>query len=153
MTRTAKDGQQSFHAFTGSICVHDTVTLWGVTRSGPNGTLLSHDIQGLDQRFPKNFGKSRNEKIKVGSRWTTELPFRARAMVKAGATLYLSGGHSVKQLLGEEPGGMLQAFAAADGREQGSAMALKVAPVFDGMAAAQEALFISLTDGSLVCLK
>ncbi len=153
LTRIKQDGQQSFYTFAGSICVHDGATLWGEVRDGPNGKLVAFDIQDIDQRNAKDFGAGRRHKIDMGYGWTTNLSFHARAMVKAGPTLYLAGGTGVRQILGEVPGGVLQFFAAADGHQRGASISLKAPPVFDGMAVARKALFISLIDGSLVCLK
>ena len=74
-------------------------------------------------------------------------------MVKAGPTLYLGGAESVEGILGEAKGGALQAVTAADGEPAGSPVALKASPIFDGIAAANQALFVSLVDGTLVCLR
>ena len=74
-------------------------------------------------------------------------------MLKAGPRLYLGGAERVEQILGEVPGGVLQAFAAADGQQEGPPMSLNASPVFDGMAVGDHALFISLVDGSLVCFE
>lgn len=153
LTRPTKNNQQSFYSFIGSILVHDTITAWGVVRIGKKGTLAAFDIQGLDGRLTKDFGSSRRDKIDVGYKWTTELPFHARAMIKAGPTLYLAGGNSDEQILGEDQGGVLQAFNVDGGKSKGSSISLKAPPVFAGMAAANGTLFISLVDGSLVCLK
>jgi hypothetical protein len=153
LARPTKKGQQSFYTFVGSLLVHDHITAWGVVRYGPNGSLVAFNIQGLDQRYARDFGNSRRAKKDMGYGWITHLPFHVRAMVKAGPTLYLAGGSDVEQLLGEAPGGVLQSFLASDGSPKGTPISLNVPPVFDGMAAAQQSLFISLIDGSLVCLK
>lgn len=153
LTRIKQDGQQSFYTFAGSICVHDGATLWGVLRDGSNGKLVAFDIRDIDRRNAKDFGAGRRHKIDMNYGWTTNLSFHARAMVKAGPKLYLAGGAGVRQILGEVPGGVLQSFAAEDGRQRGASVSLKCPPVFDGMAVAGKAVFISLIDGSLVCLK
>jgi outer membrane protein assembly factor BamB len=153
LTRIKQNGQQSFYTFAGSICVHDGATLWGEVRDGPNGRLVAFDIHDIDQPNAKDFGDGRRDIIDMGYIWTASLPFHTRTMVKAGPTLYLAGGDSIEQLLGEVSGGVLQSFAAADGRQDGSVIPLRAPPVFDGMAVGDHALFISLIDGSLVCLK
>jgi hypothetical protein len=48
-------------------------------------------------------------------------------------------------------GGKLAAVSAADGRQLG-ACDLSSPPVFDGMAAAGGRLYLSLMDGSILCL-
>lgn len=152
LTRIKNNAEQSFYTFTGSICVHDGATLWGVIRTGPNGTLVAYDIQGLDQRNAKDFGEGRRAVIDMGYDWAANLPFHPRAMAKAGPNLYVAGGADVQQILGEAEGGILQTFSAANGG-QGPSIALKAPPVFDGMAVGNQALFVSLVDGSLVCLR
>lgn len=153
LTRAKRDRKQSFYTFIGSIFVHDGAMAWGVTRYGSNGELVAFNLQGLDQRYAKDFGEGRRAKIDMGYTWTATLPFRVRAMVKAGPTLYLAGGAGVEQILGEASGGVLQSYAAADGLQKGPPISLEAPPVFDGMAVAGQALFISLLDGSLVCLE
>jgi hypothetical protein len=54
---------------------------------------------------------------------------------------------------GAEKEANLLRFTAADGQQRGASVSLKAPPVFDGMSVAEQALFISLINGSLVCLK
>jgi hypothetical protein len=48
-------------------------------------------------------------------------------------------------------GGLFQAVSAGDGRKL-SELRLASPPVFDGMIASKQRLFISLMDGSVTCL-
>ncbi|MHC4351533.1 MAG: outer membrane protein assembly factor BamB family protein [Planctomycetota bacterium] len=89
--------------------------------------------------------------------WTNWLDVRIRAMVKAGDTLFVAGAPDV--LDEDDPyaafegrrGAKLVAVSAKDGK-QISAIELESPPVFDGLIAANNRLFASLRDGSLVCL-
>jgi hypothetical protein len=73
-----------------------------------------------------------------------------RAMVLAGETLFIAGA-SVSDLQDyESRKGELWAVSAVDGRKL-EQYDLGGAPVFEGMAAAQNKLLVSLRDGRLVC--
>jgi len=113
---------------------------------------------GLDQErwgfgADKGIGYTRAEM----PAWTNWLDVRIRAMVKAGDTLFVAGAPDVFDE--DDPyaafegrkGARLVAVSAADGKEL-SAIELQSPPVFDGLIAANNRLFASLRDGSLVCL-
>jgi hypothetical protein len=120
------------------------------------------------------YGKYPLEEISaVEFKWRKkEPPLQARAMVLAGGTLFVAGppdvvneeeifskpfdgqvkakaAEQVAALKGEK-GGLLHAVSIEDG---GTVHELKLesCPVFDGMAAAEGRLFISMMDGSVVC--
>jgi len=106
--------------------------------------------------------------------WSESVPVMVRAMVAAGETLFVAGPPEladeteVYALYGDEQvqakmaehvaafeghkGGLLLAVAKKDGSKR-SAYRLPSPPVFDGMAAAGQRLFISTMDGSVLCLK
>ncbi|NQU22762.1 MAG: hypothetical protein HQ567_15905, partial [Candidatus Nealsonbacteria bacterium] len=89
--------------------------------------------------------------------WNRWLPVRVRAMVKAGDTLFVAGPPDTFEA--DDPyaafearrGAKLVALSAADGKKL-SEIALPTPPVFDGLIAARGRLFVSLCDGSVVCL-
>jgi outer membrane protein assembly factor BamB len=89
--------------------------------------------------------------------WAVWVPVRARAMVKAGDTLFLAGEPDV--LDPKDPyaafegrkGAKIVAISAADGKQL-AGRDLDTPPVFDGMIAVPGRLLVALTDGSLVCL-
>ena len=89
--------------------------------------------------------------------WTSWLKTRVQAMVKAGDVLFLAGQPDVFDpkdpyaSLDGRNGGVLAAISAVDG-SQLTQIKLEQQPVFDGMIAAGGKLFVSLQDGSLVCL-
>ncbi|MCK5408327.1 MAG: PQQ-binding-like beta-propeller repeat protein, partial [Candidatus Krumholzibacteria bacterium] len=99
-------------------------------------------------------------------------PLMARAMVLAGKTLFVAGPADVldeeelfakpfdpkviakseeqKAALKGEHGAILQAVSAKTGQKL-SELQLDALPAFDGMAAAEGRLFISMTDGTIRC--
>ncbi len=89
--------------------------------------------------------------------WMQWLPVRIRAMVKAGDTLFVAGAPDVFDP--EDPyagfearkGARVVAVSAVDGKKL-SETKLDYPPVFDGLIAAGGRLFVSLRDGSVVCL-
>jgi outer membrane protein assembly factor BamB/SAM-dependent methyltransferase len=89
--------------------------------------------------------------------WTHWIGVRIRAMVKAGQTLFVAGPPDV--LDPKDPyaafegrkGAKVVAVSAEDGKTL-SEMQIESPPVFDGLIAARGRLFMSLQDGSMVCL-
>jgi len=101
-------------------------------------------------------------------------PLQARAMALANKTLFVAGpadvvdeedifskpfdpqvtakaAEQVAALQGNR-GALLQAISAEDGRKLNE-LTLDGCPVFDGLAAANGKLFISMMDGTVVCLE
>ncbi len=116
---------------------------------GKSVRTLDSDAFGLD----KMIGYTRAE-APVWSQW---IKVRVRAMVKAGDTLFVAGPPDVFEK--DDPyaafearrGARLVALNAQDGKVV-TDMALPSPPVFDGLIAARGCLFVSLRNGSLVCL-
>jgi hypothetical protein len=89
--------------------------------------------------------------------WTQWLPVRIHAMVKAGDTLFVAGPPDV--LDPDDPlgafegrkGALLWAVSAEDGKKLAE-YKLESTPVFDGMAAANGRLYVSLKDGTVLCM-
>jgi outer membrane protein assembly factor BamB len=92
------------------------------------------------------------------AKWINVLPVRIRAMVRTGNALFVAGPPDVCEAddpaaaLEGRAGAVLMAFDPADGSEQFQCK-LDAPPVFDGMAAARGGLYISLRDGTVMCLK
>ncbi len=90
-------------------------------------------------------------------RWSEWLPVRIRAMALAGQTLFVAGPPDVldpNDPLGAFEGrkdAVLWAVSAVDGKKLAE-FGLDSAPVFDGMIAANARLYVSTTDGKVVCL-
>jgi outer membrane protein assembly factor BamB len=91
---------------------------------------------------------------RVRTRWTTEIPFYARAMALAGDTLFVAGPGEVIDFAAPNPTGevRLWAVSAADGTKQAGYW-LAAAPVFDGFAVAASGLYFATTDGRVVCFR
>jgi len=89
--------------------------------------------------------------------WSVRVPLRPVAMVLAGETLWLAGPPDLKDpaeataALEGKKGALLWALSASDGTKLAE-LKLDAPPVFDGMAAAGGSLYISLKDGSVLCL-
>ena len=87
--------------------------------------------------------------------WEKRVDIQVRAMILADDVLFLAG-PSANAVTGpqapdEEQGSLLMAISASDGRELAQYQ-LDSSVVFDGMAAAYGQLYISMKDGSLLCL-
>ena len=110
----------------------------------------------------------------VASLWTESIPLLARGMVLSGDTLFVAGppdvfdhaseettdpyhSTSAEALLEQEAalegkrGGILLAVSAKDGKQLVK-YDLEAPPAWDGMAAARGRLFVSLADGSVLCM-
>jgi outer membrane protein assembly factor BamB len=89
--------------------------------------------------------------------WEKRIGIRVTAMIRTGDTIFVAGSPDVVDP--EDPhgawegrkGGILAAFAAGDGRKLVE-YKLPAPPVWDGMAAAGNRLFISTMDGYVVCM-
>ena len=89
--------------------------------------------------------------------WQQRLGIRVTAMIRAGDTIFVAG--SPDTVDPKDPhgawegrkGGIIAAFAADDGKKLAE-YKLPAPPVWDGMAAAQNQLFISTSSGHVVCM-
>jgi len=125
---------------------------------GRQGYLLFADHRDTEALVPGNrSGRGTEYKPDKPPKWSTHVPVRATAMILTPNTLFLAGPPDV--VPEQDP------YAAFEGRmgavlwavstEDGSKLAeqrLDSPPVFDGMIAADEMLYISTADGSLLCL-
>jgi hypothetical protein len=100
-------------------------------------------------------GKGRRQG--AGALWEQRLAIRVTAMVRAAETIFVAGSPDVvdpKDPHGAwegRKGGVLVAFAAGDGKKLAE-WKLPAPPVWDGMAVAAGRLFVSTTDGYVVCM-
>ena len=119
---------------------------------------------------PKRNGKANKEDAKPndnrGYLWSKNYPVLARAMCKAGDTLYVAGPRDVLNEHKVDPdqakaqvehwqgqnGSVLLALSAQDGSQKAS-YTLDAVPAFDGLIAARTRLYMTSTDGKIVCLK
>jgi len=106
----------------------------------------------------KSRKRARGASSKVSYHWEKRLPLQCRAMVLAGETLFVAGppdkaeddntGHRGPAALGRT--GSLFALAAGDGSKLAE-YPLSAAPVFDGLIAANDRLYIATLDGRVQC--
>lgn len=84
--------------------------------------------------------------------WSRQMPINVWAMVLANGTLFAAGptGNLSPDMLDGNRPGRLFAVSASDG-ETLAEYSLDAMPVWDGMAAAQGRLFLSLKNGQVVC--
>lgn len=121
-----------------------------------------------------NFRRSRGGGSFVQHRWTADIPLIARAMVKAGDTLFVAGPPDLideektfQRVVSRDPavaakleeqdaalegkmGGILRLVSAESG-EGLADIKLDALPVWDAMAVAQGRLYMSTTKGAVVC--
>ena len=82
--------------------------------------------------------------------WSVAVPLHVQAMLKAGDALFVAGAAHGPDT--GKPAALLLRLSCEDGSEI-SRLAIPAPPVFDGMAAAGGKLFLTLTDGTVVCLQ
>jgi len=94
-------------------------------------------------------------------KWSTDMPLTGKAMLLASEVLFVAG--TPIQFPPHEPaakyeaayagrlGGVLWAVSAADGGKLAE-YRLDAAPAWDGMAAAENRLLMTMADGSIICL-
>ena len=96
-------------------------------------------------------------KTEVPPLWSDQVPLRIRSMVLAGKTLFVAGPPDVidpadpMAAFEGRKGGVLRAYSTTYGKKL-SELKLNAPPVFDGLIAADSRLFLSTTDGKIVCL-
>jgi hypothetical protein len=137
----------------GKFLVFDDKTLWG---SGWKSlALYKTDITNIDERLTKDFPKN-TDRI-THNMLASTLPIHPRAMLKAADVLYLAGypaDSTTPHLYGEpikDKGILLQVDASSG--EILSQKDLPATTTFDGMSAAAGKLYVSLENGTVMCLK
>ena len=144
----------------------------GQWRGGEKYQLFAYDRSEAppreltDRRGKKSTGPAQPT---IEYRWTSDVPLLATALVATPDAVFIAGPPDGFTALGDgeaalelkdvelalagwngENGGILYAAAAADGK-QVSQMKIPSPTVFDGMAAANGRLYLSLQDGSVMC--
>ena len=150
----------------GRIMARDDSTIYGYSyrpeyyrgRRGRKYHLFAAPIEGQPEQRPYDYDRSRRaypKAWKVKYDWSTTVPALGRALVLAGDRLFLAGPpdnalESLPAWKGEQ-GSKLVAVSASDG-EKLRTYEHQWVPVFDGMAAAGGRLYVSTTDGLVVCM-
>jgi hypothetical protein len=124
--------------------------------------LFAIDRRTLPPQPPVDYARANRDyphrapgKFFVPRRWAKDLPLLARAMVLAGDALCMVGPPAValesRSAFDGGKGALLCAVSTADGQTLAEYQ-LDALPVFDGLAAAQQRLYVSLQDGRVLCL-
>jgi outer membrane protein assembly factor BamB len=137
----------------GKFLVFDDQNLWGC--GWKNLALYTTEIAGIDERLTKDFPKGQGNIVHRSL--ADSLPIHPRGMIKAGDTLYLAGypadsnlPHPYGQPI-KDRGILLE--IDADSGEILAQTDLPASPTFDGMSAACGKLYLSLENGSVLCLR
>ncbi len=84
--------------------------------------------------------------------WVWPLPFVARSIVLTTDALLVAGGELLSDTASGGTPGTLWIASRKDGAKQG-ACPLPAQPILDGMALTDSGVFVSMTDGSIACLR
>jgi len=139
----------------------------------PNGYTLYAGIFGGEAPDPAETGKASVGKGKQGKRakrmanaapfvsstklWTRSIPLPGKALALAGDTLFVAGTpvafpeDDLAKAYEGRMGGILWAASSSNG-EKLAEYKLDAPPAWDGLAAANGALFLSLADGRVICM-
>ena len=147
-------GTQSIFAL---MMCYDDNSIWYVKRRWTAYSIIevankpfSEDEQGKPD-FQSGRGKTKGKKKSTPFRWNSSLNIRPRAMLKVGDNLVFGGmpHHNYTN----DSDGVITVVSAKDGKPVTSEVTLEAPVVWDGLAAANNCLYVSLEDGSLVCFK
>jgi hypothetical protein len=145
----------------GQILAFDQTAVYGVAAYGSSnrsGFFFPGKGYSLFAAVPGRTVADRRTKRKgPAERWRVRVPIRVRGMVVARDHLVIAG--SPDSVPDDDPwaafegrkGGVLWIVSAADGRRLAEHK-LDSPPVFDGLAVAGHRLYMSTTDGKVVCL-
>jgi len=143
----------------GLILTFDEKTLWGVRRIGGYRYQLFCNPNtpfSADEAFLPDFRKT-STKGPLSFVWVMDLPIRARAMIRAGNALLVGG--MPRRIGPQDPhaayegreGGLLWTVSPTEGKKVAQ-YDLASPPVWDGLAAANERLYIATCDGRVRCM-
>lgn len=139
----------------GLMLTFDEQTAWGVSKNP--GELFAVPLRPVGPDTQIDFRPPSPENI-LKLQWSVPLPVAARAMVRAGGTLWVAGlpkageKASAATRAAVDGPGLLAAFSAAAG-ESRSEFPLTSPPVWDGLAVAERSLYVSTIEGKLLCLR
>ncbi len=156
----SRGGRRGLHLAVpyGLLLAFDDDTVWGVSR-GKTYTLFAEanrPFSATEKSLP-DFRKVEDNADKRW-KWSLDIDVRPRAMVRAadllflGGTPYSAGQIDLAATYEGAKGGVVSVRSALNG-EKLSEQSLDSPPVWDGIAAADGRLYISLENGSLLALK
>jgi hypothetical protein len=118
---------------------------------------LNSKTSGRDRPLQRESpGRRKKGKTAAARKWQNRISVRAQAMILAGRHLCLAGAPDVAgrddpwAAFKDRQGGILEVYSKSNGQKM-STYKLASTPIYDGMAAADGRLFISLKNGSIVC--
>jgi len=147
----------------------------GQWREGEKYQLFAYDrsqeppreVEVIDRKGRK---RKKPAEPTIEYRWTSDVPILATSLVATGDAVFIAGPPDKFSAIGDgdaalelkdvksalaawqgKDGGLLYVAAASDGKELAT-LKLPAPTVFDGMAAARGRLYLSLRDGSAICL-
>jgi len=130
----------------GRLLVFDKPMVYGYGRANIHWSNQLRD--GAYRLFALNLNQRKQQ-------WTRSVTIRVRAMVLTDKVLFVAGAPADAgdgpQERDEDKGALLMAISTSDGTELAK-YRLGACPVFDGMAAANGRLYLSLVDGRLLCM-
>ncbi|NIP25660.1 MAG: PQQ-binding-like beta-propeller repeat protein [Phycisphaerae bacterium] len=130
----------------GRLLVFDKPMIYGYGRAKVHWSNQFQD--GAYRLFALNSGDGKEQ-------WTKRVPIQVRAMVLADKVLFAAGplydSDSGSRGSNEHQDALLIAFSASDGSELAKYQ-LDSSPIFDGMAAADGRLYLSLENGHVFCM-
>jgi hypothetical protein len=144
----------------GLTLVFDDKTVWGIRRLN-SYTLYADRLKPFttdNEELPDL--RTASQSVKPTWKWSTAIDMRPRAMVRAGDVLLLGGMSSLAENENEPETfvrfegnrkGFLWFISANDGTKV-STINLEAPPIWDGIAVANERLYISRADGVIECL-
>lgn len=147
------------------MMVFDDKHIWGVARTHLKSKQSGEQLYAIfnHDRPPMEFDKPDFHEDKSGFtvNWEIHLPLRPRALVRGGDYLFVGGmsdSFTEEDALAPENAtfegrgeGVLYVCSAADGSQE-IAYKLDSPTIWDGIAAANHDLYLSLNDGNIVCL-
>ncbi len=145
----------------GLMLSFDSNTVWGVKRPGRQGggyVLFAQENNPFspNEKHLPDFRPQKSEAVPA-QKWSTQIPFRPRAILRAGNMVFLAG--MPAGLNQDDPhatfegrtAGVLRT-ASTDGGKTLAHRSLKSPPVWDGLAAAGGKMYMSAMDGSITCM-
>ena len=122
----------------------------------PNGTedhkLFAEVLAPEPQARPDRRGETVQAAGRREIEWTANLPFVATSIVLTRDALLVAGGGSLPDATEVETPGILWIASRDHGSKQEDCP-LPALPVLDGMALTESGVFVSMTDGSVACLR
>lgn len=146
-----------YNKASGHILSADQATIFGIdlyTSESIKSHKHSNFTPAKNEALLKAFDKTKNSSTPL---WTQAMPIRTTAIIVGPNKLYLAG---IRDSIGTvapwahfdgNMGAELLICSKIDGTVE-QQIALPAEPIFDGMASANEKLFISCKDGTLVCM-